>query len=76
MLNKVVHSGGGEDSCCISDDDNFAMHSEALVGYCRIDCHYEITTTVNTQTYCIRCGPDEERILDVVPREDRARNSG
>jgi hypothetical protein len=26
--------------------------------------------------YCIRCGPDEERILDVVPREDGARNSG
>ena len=24
----------------------------------------------------IRCGPDEERILDVVPREDGARNSG
>jgi hypothetical protein len=26
--------------------------------------------------YSIRCGPDEERILDVVPREDGARNSG
>ena len=25
---------------------------------------------------CIRCGPDEERILDVVPKEDGARNSG
>ena len=25
---------------------------------------------------CIRCGSDEERILDVVPREDGARNSG
>jgi hypothetical protein len=25
---------------------------------------------------CIRCGPDEERILDVVPGEDGARNSG
>jgi len=25
---------------------------------------------------CIRCGPDEERILDVVPREDGARDSG
>jgi len=25
---------------------------------------------------CIRCGPDEECILDVVPREDGARNSG
>ena len=25
---------------------------------------------------CIPCGPDEERILDVVPREDGARNSG
>ena len=25
---------------------------------------------------CIRCGPDEEHILDVVPREDGARNSG
>jgi len=25
---------------------------------------------------CIRCGPDEERILDLVPREDGARNSG
>jgi hypothetical protein len=25
---------------------------------------------------CIRCGLDEERILDVVPREDGARNSG
>ena len=25
---------------------------------------------------CIGCGPDEERILDVVPREDGARNSG
>ena len=24
---------------------------------------------------CIRCGPDEERILDVVSREDVARNS-
>jgi len=23
-----------------------------------------------------RCGPDEERILDVVPREDGAHNSG
>ena len=27
-------------------------------------------------TSCIRCGPDEERILNVVPREDEARNSG
>ena len=27
-------------------------------------------------TCCIRCGPDDERILDVVPREDGARNSG
>ena len=25
---------------------------------------------------CIRCGPDEERILDVVPREDGTRHSG
>jgi len=25
---------------------------------------------------CIRCGPEEERILDVVPKEDGARNSG
>jgi len=25
---------------------------------------------------CICCGPDEEHILDVVPREDGARNSG
>jgi len=25
---------------------------------------------------CIRCGPNEERILDVVPREDGSRNSG
>jgi len=25
---------------------------------------------------CIRCGPDEEHILDVVTREDGARNSG
>jgi len=25
---------------------------------------------------CIRCGPDEERILDIFPREDGARNSG
>jgi len=28
------------------------------------------------QACCIRCGPDEERILDVVPREDGTRNSG
>ena len=26
--------------------------------------------------WCICCGPDDERILDVVPREDGARNSG
>jgi len=25
---------------------------------------------------CICCGPNEERILDFVPREDGARNSG
>ena len=25
---------------------------------------------------CIRCGPDKERILDIVPKEDGARNSG
>jgi len=25
---------------------------------------------------CIRCGPDEELILDVVPRRDGAQNSG
>ena len=25
---------------------------------------------------CIRCGPDEERILDIVTRRDGARNSG
>jgi len=25
---------------------------------------------------CIRCGPDEERILEAVPREDGACNSG
>ena len=30
----------------------------------------------NLKARCIRCGPDEERILDVVPREDGARNSG
>jgi len=29
-----------------------------------------------TTLCCIRCGPDEERILGVVPREDGARNSG
>ena len=29
-----------------------------------------------TLTCCIRCGPDEERILDVVPRGDGTRNSG
>jgi len=26
------------------------------------------------QYCCIRCGPDKERIFDVVPREDGARN--
>ena len=25
---------------------------------------------------CIRCKPDEENILDIVPREDGAFNSG
>jgi len=30
----------------------------------------------NLKYCCIRGGPDEERILDVVPREDGARNSG
>ena len=25
---------------------------------------------------CIRCGPDEKHILDIVPRGDGARNSG
>jgi len=32
--------------------------------------------TNDSKYCCIRCGPDEERILDVVPREDGARNSG
>jgi len=35
-----------------------------------------VLSVVNKPQYCIRCGPDEERILDVVPREDGARNSG
>jgi len=35
------------------------------------------TRRFNTSAICcIRCGPDEERILYVVPREDGARNSG
>ena len=49
--------------------------------------HYKIRVNVyklsergvvgSCETYCcIRCGPDEERILDIVPREDGARNSG
>jgi len=33
--------------------------------------------TPDKEVYCcIRWGPDEERILDVVSREDGARNSG
>ena len=28
------------------------------------------------ESCCTRCGPDEESILDVVPRRDGARNSG
>jgi len=46
-----------------------------LIGipYCSVK-----TCKVNPLNFmcCIRCGPDEERILDVFPREDGARNSG
>ena len=33
-------------------------------------------TAYHSEHCCIRCGPDEECILDVVPRKDGARNSG
>ena len=40
-------------------------------------CVFHIDTVhIKRCSCCIRCGPDEERILDVVPREDGARNSG
>ena len=35
-----------------------------------------MTAFCDVPSCCIRFGPDEERILDVVPREDGARNSG
>jgi len=38
--------------------------------------HYLCNITRYYIHCCIRCGPDEERILDVDPREDGARNSG
>ena len=36
----------------------------------------EVTHAQDTVVLCIRCGPDEDLILDVVLREDGARNSG
>ena len=41
-----------------------------------IDMMLGCKNSERTTMCCIRCGPDEERILDVVPREDGARNSG
>jgi len=38
--------------------------------------HSPVSPSLHLPCCCIRCGPDEERILDVVPREDGARNSG
>jgi len=40
------------------------------------EVHFELFRKTKGGDCCIRCGPDEERILDVVPREDGARNSG
>jgi hypothetical protein len=36
-------------------------------------CTFTTASCILKYFCCIRCGPDEERILDVVPREDRAR---
>ena len=36
----------------------------------------DIEVCMQSTICCIRCGPDEERILDIVPMEDGARNSG
>jgi len=45
--------------------------------YHRLQVNWVISNLQNEMyNCCICCGPDEERILDVVPREDGARNSG
>jgi hypothetical protein len=39
--------------------------------------HFQLTALQYILSLCcVRCGPDEARILDAVPREDGARNSG
>jgi len=48
-------------------------------GWGSSDPHIVFTISLRIYLYlrcCIRCGPDEKRILDVVPKEDGARNSG
>jgi len=42
----------------------------------KIQTRYLLNTSEKHYCCCILCGPDEERILDVVPREDGARDSG
>jgi len=44
--------------------------------YLEWQCYNNLLSLLSCPLCCIRCGPDEERILDVVPREDGARNSG
>ena len=36
----------------------------------------DIYMSVYVYPCCIRCGPNEERVVDFVPREDGDRNSG
>ena len=61
--------------------DNACAGGISLSGHSEVSltknmCRLQLFCVTGTQLCCIRCGPDEERTLDVVAREDGARNSG
>jgi len=55
---------------------NLKLRKKSVKCYIWSTALYGAETGTLRAVRCIRCGPDEERILDVVPREDGARNSG
>jgi len=63
-----------------NDIPELATKSVPFISWCKMSrfsqqfCSF--VKSIHLHHCCIRCGLNEERILDVVPREDGARNSG
>jgi len=62
---------------CISHREHSSNQNVTLVPLNRENIvHLELSKSFLLMCCCIRCGPDEECILDIVPREDGAHSSG